>query len=127
MAKKTIRLTEGELQQIIIESVKKLIKENGYEMPNGGFDSSAYEYDNAFADSDDIDQFDKAMAIRKKENELKGNNAMHYHPQAEPDKKLIRGFDKNRPIGSIDSFRYKQGFINNPEEDRKISKQLHGF
>ena len=123
MKKKLIRLTEGDVHNMIREAVHKILSEQDGSLYDDMFDKYAYDYDQALENSENIEDFDNAMKLRSDFMKMKGDAAQHYHPQAEPLAKL-KG---NKPHGSTDAF----GYVHEPDMDvemaHKIAKWNRGF
>ena len=79
--KKIIRLTESDLHRIIKDSVSRILKEDDYLLPKGGFDNAAYMYDDAL-DSDSLEDYDERMGKRKEYLDTAFGNGMSYHNQS---------------------------------------------
>jgi hypothetical protein len=123
--KKIIRLTESDLHRIIKNSVKRILREgvgdnvdnydinhikHGYHrLPDGGFDNTAYDYDEAL-DANTPEEFDRIMKDRQRHIDTAGHVGMFNHPQATPynhsyypDSDKLESFDaRNYPDGGID-------------------------
>ena len=89
MNKKLIRLTESDLHRIVRESVKRILKEsnvgthdyNNLPLKDGGFDSYAYEYDDALDNAKSIEEFDEMMKKRKEHSLSVADSALYRHPK----------------------------------------------
>ena len=124
--KRKIRLTESELHRIIKESVKRIIKESeDYLLPNGNFDSYAYDYDKALETANSEEEWDEMMRKRKEYNDMIAHTSQDLHPQV-----------KHRTYGSLGSSQYvnPQKFGINPdniddelEKGVKRGKYIQGF
>ena len=130
MDKKLIRLTESDLHRMVKEAVERILKEGedfpDYTLPNGGFDSTAYDYDQALEYAKTPEEFDMMMKKREERSKTGGHHAQHWHPQAEPDAKLI---GKNKPKQSMASWRsIHSPFTNdNVEKQRENDFRRYGF
>ena len=124
--KKVIRLTEGDLHRIIKESVKRILREDAYDMPGGTWDGRAYRYDQALKNAESIEDWDRMMAERDKAAEESGEVALNYHPQR------VRKSGGNS-IGSTEYVhperygRTKDNVLDGFERDVKSEKMYRGF
>ena len=123
--KKLIRLTESDLRKIIKESVNRILKEGEYSMPNSVFDKYAYDYDNALANANSLEDWDKMMADRENDSKLVGDLALNLHPARD------RGYRLNMYTPPE---WYKPWYEKSDEETLadiedgvKASKELYGF
>ena len=81
MGKKLIRLTESDLHRIVRNTVVGILREGKYDTELGGFNTTAYMYDDAIENASDEDEFDKMMDRRKAYINAAAQNAVDYHPQ----------------------------------------------
>ena len=84
--KKIVRLTESDLHNIIKESVKRILREeyhtyDDYVMPNGGWDSHAYRYDDALDNAESLEDWDERMRRRKDIVDTSAGSSQTNHPQ----------------------------------------------
>ena len=82
--KKIVRLTENDLHRIIRESVKRVLRETDYNtLPNGGFDSGAFNYDQALKDAQSEEEWDKMMRSRHNDLDVGADIGTKLHPQVD--------------------------------------------
>lgn len=75
--KRKIRLTESYLHKIVKETVKRILKEDFYDLHKDLMD-------NAFKNSKDVNDFNKNLESVKFYDKLRGKHALELHPQTTP-------------------------------------------
>ena len=76
-----VRISESDLRSIVRESIVRMLREGKYDTELGGFNNTAWMYDDAIDSASDEDEFDKMMDRRKAYIDVAAKNAMDYHPQ----------------------------------------------
>jgi hypothetical protein len=122
--KKVIRLTEGDLHRIIKESVKRVLREQDYTTPAGGFDSRAYEYDEALKNANSLEDWDRMMADRDKYVNMRRDSAVGCHPA-----------NKQYGNGSLGAYKYTHSspeksddeVLKDLENDANTERKLYGY
>lgn len=126
MVKGIIRLSEGELCELIKGCVERILCESDeYSLPYGGFDLFKRDYDKALRDAKSLEDWDARMAKRKEFADIKARCAMYAHPQS------INFPQLDVPSGSLGASMYA-----NPKEYPNVEdferyynddKRLNGF
>ena len=122
--KKIVRLTEGDLHKIIKESVKRVLREEGYFTPSGGWDSYAYDYDNALEKAESLEDWDEKMRARMDSANKKANYAQKHHPEG---KSTLGVSDYIHPNwfgnGDLDD----EALLKHIDDEVNMSRRLYGF
>ena len=123
--KKIIKLTESDLHRIVKEAVNRILKEEDYRTPTGGFDAYAYKYDKALKNANSLEDWDKMMADRENDSKLVGDLALKFHPARD------RGYRLNMytPPEWHKPWYEKsdEETLADIEDSVKASKKLYGF
>ena len=122
--KKIVRLTEGDLHKIIKESVNRVLREEGYFTPSGGWDSYAYDYDNALEKAESLEDWDEKMRARMDSANKKANYAQKHHPEG---KSTLGVSDYIHPNwfgnGDLDD----EALLKHIDDEVNMSRRLYGF
>jgi hypothetical protein len=124
--KKVIRLTESDLSRIVKESVKRILREGKYDLPTGGFNSSAYSYDQALETASSLEDWDNMMAVRKKFNDVSADNAQYYHPQRDC-KWNPGGVGGHKYVRPDDYGKENDNILHDIEDTADFARKKHGF
>ena len=124
--KRIVRLTETDLHRIIKESVKRVLREDKYETPNGGFDSYAYEYDDALEKANSLEDWDRMMADREEWSRRRSKNGLGYHPQTD-NKFFPGGVGASRYVRPKTYGSTEDSILDDLEYGAGASKKMHGF
>ena len=122
--KKIIKLTESDLHRIVKEAVKRILKEEDYRTPTGGFDVYAYKYDKALKDANSLEDWDKMMADRKELSDITANNVLNYHPERSY---KYGGLGASKYVNPELYVKNHDNILDSLEADAEYGKKQYGF